>query len=174
MKFEWGALAPEPVIVKRRLAHELIRMNAIFFVSTLLMLLLAMSFAAAPLVRSARSSSSGFANVPLLAVIAALLLAIGLYAVIGRPDVVIGAAAHQSSNAGAQRSAADNGKKTASVTELLAGLEQRLREDPGDAKGWLLLAKSYDHLGRNEDAAAAYDKAVELGMSDNVLEARLR
>jgi cytochrome c-type biogenesis protein CcmH len=65
-------------------------------------------------------------------------------------------------------------RKAASVTELLAGLERRLRENPDDAKGWLLLAKSYDHLGRRRDAAMAYEKAAALGLADNVLEARLR
>ena len=50
--------------------------------------------------------------------------------------------------------------------------KQRLEEHPDDAKGWLLLAKSYDHVGRPEDAAAAYDKARELGLSDGVPEAR--
>ena len=138
------------------------------------MLLLAMSFAMAPLLRGARNSSNGFAYVPLLAVLAAVLLAIGLYAAIGRPDIASGSSVHESPRATAQKSPADGGTKAASVTELLAGLEQRLREDPGDAKGWLLLAKSYDHLGRPEDAAAAYAKAAELGMSDNDLEARLK
>ena len=149
-------------------------MNAIFLASAFLMLLLAMSFATAPLLRAARNSSNGFAYVPLLAVLAALLLAIGLYVAIGRPDIANGNGVHESRGAIAQRSPADDGRKAASVTELLAGLEQRLREDPDDAKGWLLLAKSYDHLGRPADAAAAYDKAAELGMSDNDLEARLK
>jgi len=36
----------------------------------------------------------------------------------------------------------------------------------------LLLAKSYDHIGRPDDAAAAYDRARKLGLSDDVLEAR--
>jgi cytochrome c-type biogenesis protein CcmH len=149
-------------------------MNAIFLVSTILMLLLAVSFATAPLLRGARSSSNGIAYMPLLAVLAALLLAIGLYAAIGRADMVTGNNVHESAGATAKKSPANDRRKAASVTELLAGLEQRLRDEPGDAKGWLLLAKSYDHLGRESDAAAAYDKAIELGISDNDLEARLK
>jgi cytochrome c-type biogenesis protein CcmH len=129
-------------------------MNAFYFASMFLMLLLAMSFAMAPLLRREKNPSGGFANIALLAVLATLLLAIGLYAAIGRPDVATNA-------------------NVASVDELVAGLEQRLQDDPGDAKGWLLLAKSYAHVGRHEDAVAAYDKAVELGLSDNVLEASL-
>jgi cytochrome c-type biogenesis protein CcmH len=50
----------------------------------------------------------------------------------------------------------------------------RLQQDPDDAKGWLLLARSYDHLGRGHDAVAAYQKATQLGLTDSELEARLR
>jgi cytochrome c-type biogenesis protein CcmH/NrfG len=166
--------APGTAVVSWRPAHESVRMNAIFFASTFLMLLLAMSFASMPLIRHARSSSNGFAYVPLLAVLAALLLAIGLYAAIGRPDIATSGSVHKPSTTVAQESRTEDERKAASVTELLAGLEQRLRENPGDAKAWLLLAKSYDHVGRHEDAVAAYQRAVELGISDDVLEARLR
>ena len=55
----------ETSIGKSRWARELKRMNAIFFASASVMLLLAMFFATAPLLRNARSSSGGFAYVPL-------------------------------------------------------------------------------------------------------------
>lgn len=149
-------------------------MKAVFFAYTFLMLLFAMSFAMAPLLRRARTGSGGFAAVPLLVVLAATLLAIGLYAAIGRPDVASSKAEpHRSSAVKATHPRGDTGSKAASVTELLSGLEQRLRDNPDDAKGWLLLAKSYDHLGRSEDATDAYDRAVALGLSDGALEARL-
>ena len=139
------------------------------------MLLVAMAFASAPFIRSAKAASHGFAQVPLLAVLAALLLAIGLYAAIGRPDIAKSPGPVHQSSAPTVRSDIDtNDTKAASVGTLLTGLEQRLQDNPDDAKGWLLLAKSYDHLGRSRDAAAAYDKAVELGISDSTLEARLR
>ena len=140
----------------------------------LLMLLLAMSFATAPLIRGNNGSSSGFANVPLLTVLTALLLAIGLYVAIGRPDVVSSPRVQQTSASTIQKPPSNEENEAASVNELLTGLEQRLEKDPDNAKGWLLLAKSYDHLGRPQDAAAAYDKALALGVSDSNLEARLR
>jgi cytochrome c-type biogenesis protein CcmH len=149
-------------------------MNAIFYVSAFLMLLVAMSFATSPLLRRAKTGSRTTANLPLLAAIAAFLLAIALYAAIGRPDIANSAAIQGSAASVSTRAAADSGRKAASVTTLLAGLEQRLQENPDDAGGWLLLAKSYDHLGRHGDAAAAYDKAATLGMTDNALEARLK
>ena len=56
--------------------------------------------------------------------------------------------------------------KLASVESLVGGLETRLASDPTDGKGWLLLAKSYDHLGRGQEAREAYDRAASLGMAD--------
>ena len=139
----------------------------------LLMLLLAMSFATAPLIRREKSPSNGFVNVPLLAVLAALLLAIGLYVAIGRPDVASAVRKQDALNSAIPQPSTNEGNKAASVNDLLDGLVQRLEENPGDGKGWLLLARSYDHVGRSEDAAAAYDKASALGVSDSDLEARL-
>jgi cytochrome c-type biogenesis protein CcmH len=148
-------------------------MNAILFASMLLMLLLALSFATAPLIHREKSASNGFVNVPLLTVLAALLLAVGLYAAIGRPDVASTERAQDASNPAVPRPSTNEGNKAASVNDLLEGLVQRLEDNPDDGKGWLLLAKSYDHVGRSEDAAAAYDKASALGVSDSDLEARL-
>ena len=150
-------------------------MNAVFFASTFLMLLIAMSFASVPLLRDAKNSSKGFAYVPLLAVFAALLLAIGLYAAIGRPGVVSSNTQYTASPRVSVNDQANQSKSIAApVNSLLAGLEKRLSDDPSDAKSWLLLAKSYDHLGRESDAAAAYERAVALGVSDSDLEARLK
>lgn len=149
-------------------------MNAIFFASMLLMVLLAISFSAAPLIRTARASSRGFTNVPLLTVLATSLLAVGLYAAIGRPDVATGTLAHNSLDTVAQkRSFANTDAKAASVSELLAGLEKRLQEDPENAKDWLLLAKSYDHLGQRQQAADSYARAEALGLSDSALATRI-
>ncbi len=69
--------------------------------------------------------------------------------------------------------ASNPGNKLASVTSLIGGLEARLAKDPNDAKGWLLLAKSHDHLGNRDAAWAAYTRAQDLGMSDEALEIRL-
>lgn len=69
--------------------------------------------------------------------------------------------------------ATETGTSIASVNQLLGSLEQRLRDDPNDAKGWLLLARSYDHLGRSAEAIDAYEKARALGASDMLLESRL-
>lgn len=63
--------------------------------------------------------------------------------------------------------------RSASVGSLIGGLEARLAENPDDAKGWLLLARSHDHLGNNDEAWSAYSRARELGMNDESLELKL-
>jgi len=149
-------------------------MNLIFFATILSMLLVALGFAATPLIMSYQRHNAGFAKLPLLVVIVVIGLAIVLYAVLGRPGI----GEHPSSGANSSTmtqpaSATAQKEKVASVDALLAGLEQRLQDQPDDGKGWLLLAKSYDHLGREADAAAAYEKAAALGVTDDALQARL-
>lgn len=53
----------------------------------------------------------------------------------------------------------------ASVATLAKRLAQRLEEQPDDGPGWLLLGRSYEHLGRREKARAAYARAAALGES---------
>ena len=67
----------------------------------------------------------------------------------------------------------DGGEKLASVSSLIGGLEARLAESPEDGKGWLLLAKSYHHLGETRQASTAYRRAAELGLSDPTFEQTL-
>jgi cytochrome c-type biogenesis protein CcmH/NrfG len=81
-----------------------------------------------------------------LAICVIALVAAALYAVVDSPDELrtIGRTEIElqpSTSDGTER-------KAASVTSLIVGLEARLVENPDDAKGWLLLAKSHDHLGQ--------------------------
>ena len=149
-------------------------MNLTLFVAALLMTVVAMGFAVKPLLVSYERRSSGSAKLSLLAIIVVFGLGIGLYGVIGKPELsnVRPALAGTSTTMPTTRDS-QGSDKAGSVTSLLSGLEARLAENPDDAKGWLLLAKSYDHLGSVADARNAYAKAVELGLTDAALEARL-
>jgi len=51
---------------------------------------------------------------------------------------------------------------TASVQELVARVEARLREAPDDGKGWDVLAPVYAKMGRYQDAIAAFARAIDL------------
>ncbi len=150
-------------------------MNAGFLFSAVLMLLGAVAFAAAPLIMRKKFATNGPVNGLLLVVAAVPVFAVALYGTIGRPDIAVSAESSPESTS-AMKVAAPRAekRKAASVNDLLAGLEQRLQENPDDAEGWLLLAKSHDHLGHRQEAATAYAKAEQLGLEDRALEARLR
>lgn len=53
------------------------------------------------------------------------------------------------------------------VTEMVAGLEEKLKANPEDADGWALLARSYMVTERYREAVAAYGRALEL-VPDNL------
>ena len=149
-------------------------MNLVLFFAALLMTVTAVAFVAQPLIVSVRRRNSGSAKLSLLAVIVVFGLGIVLYGVIGKPqfsNIQASPSAATTTMQAAQPGQAND--KVGSVTSLLAGLEARLAENPDDAKGWLLLAKSYDHLGRSAEAKEAYDKAAALGMTDAAFESRL-
>lgn len=145
-------------------------MSLVFLSIALTMILIALSFAAKPLVSSYSETNAGFAKFPLLAVIIVIGFAIALYAAIGAPELE-----SQTVDAGtpAQQQSTAEPDKAASVETLLAGLEERLHANPDNGKDWLLLAKSYEHVGRNADASDAYARAVALGVTDETLGARL-
>ena len=122
--------------------------------------------------RVCRDSESGFSYLPLIAILAIMFIATGLYMTIGRPDLAVES---NQTQAAQPTESATTGQdvSVATVESLLSGLEQRLQREPEDGKGWLLLAKSYDHLGRTAEAIEAYSRARELGNSDPLLESRL-
>lgn len=54
-------------------------------------------------------------------------------------------------------------KKIGSIDELTSGLENRLKENPDDQAGWVLLSKSYYHLKQWDKYNYALEKAKNLG-----------
>jgi cytochrome c-type biogenesis protein CcmH len=51
----------------------------------------------------------------------------------------------------------------AEIREMVAGLESRLRDDPDDLQGWLMLGRSKLTLDSPDEAIDAYRRAIELG-----------
>jgi cytochrome c-type biogenesis protein CcmH len=75
--------------------------------------------------------------------VAVPVLAIAVYLATGTPSAVepqMQAGSHQ-------------------VEALVARLAERLRQRPDDLDGWVLLARSYDAMGRSAEAAKAFDEA---------------
>ncbi|MBV9079387.1 MAG: c-type cytochrome biogenesis protein CcmI [Methylobacteriaceae bacterium] len=54
----------------------------------------------------------------------------------------------------------------ASLPAALAKIEAHLAREPGDVRGWEIVAPIYLRLGRAEDAARAYETAIQVGGED--------
>jgi cytochrome c-type biogenesis protein CcmH len=80
------------------------------------------------------------------------VLAVFLYGRLGDP----GAAAVAKADSG------EHELNEAQIAEMIDRLAQRLKQHPGDAEGWALLARSNYALGRFPAAAEAYEKAGAL------------
>ena len=48
------------------------------------------------------------------------------------------------------------------IEDMLDKLKARLKAQPDDLKGWVMLARSYKTLGRYEEAASAYAQVWSL------------
>jgi cytochrome c-type biogenesis protein CcmH len=64
------------------------------------------------------------------------------------------------------------GAGSAPLDEAIVALEQRLKDQPADEAGWVLLGSSYTAVGRPDEAIAAYDEALRLSNGSN-LDAKL-
>jgi len=109
-------------------------------------------------------------------VVAAVAVLIAAFAALGWFSSASPVASMQASTTHATATSpqpAQGDRKAASVGALIGGLESRLAQDPEDAKGWLLLAKSHEHLGNISAARDAYARAKALGLEDLGLEAKL-
>ncbi len=93
----------------------------------------------------------------LLAVVLGLavpLLAVGLYARLGNTAGLL------------PQAAAQPPVTEADVVAMVEKLAQRMQAQPDDAKGWVMLGRSYAALQRFPDAAKAYARAVALTPND--------
>ena len=139
--------------------------STVFWIITLLMSVLAFSFIATPLIRRGhRNGIVGFGT-------ALPVFAAGVYLFVGSPQAASLDTNGHAGNPVDRNSPAEDRKPIASVASLIVGLAERLTDDPSDSKSWLLLARSYKHLGRITEAREAYDRAAALGEYDEGLAA---
>lgn len=138
-------------------------MHADFWIMTLLMTVVALLFVLAPLARAKQRRTPALlvATIPAVATLS--------YLALGSPGVT-SATPHAAGTQPGERSAhRGESAQPGSVASLAAGLAARLREQPDDGDGWLLLAKSYVHLERLDEARHAYARAAALGETDDAL-----
>lgn len=92
---------------------------------------------------------------------------VGLYALVGEPDALNLASASPSvPTAAPPQLDLSQGVGQAQIETMVARLAQRLQSQPQDVKGWRMLAKSYETLGRFDDAVKAYKKVLSLEAPD--------
>ena len=83
------------------------------------------------------------------------LLALGMYAWLGSPALIDGKAVPRATTA-------SHGAGGMTMAEAIAKLEQRLQENPDNAEGWYMLARSYIAENRYDKAASAMERVIEL------------
>jgi cytochrome c-type biogenesis protein CcmH len=93
-------------------------------------------------------------------VVAALvpLASIGTYLILGQPEAV-------SPSVSAPAAANAEGRHEVSpeqIQRMVAALAERLKSEPDNVEGWMMLGRSYTALARYRDAAAAFGKASAL------------
>lgn len=92
------------------------------------------------------------------------------YLQLGRPE----ASAPQAVRAGAGTTGgARHSVSPEQIQQMAAALAERLKAQPADQEGWLMLGRSYVALQRFRDAATAMRRAAELGPPDATLLADL-
>lgn len=105
-----------------------------------------------------KGSSQGRWVVPVISIIIPLFSVL-IYLQLGEPDALVKAdqqvqQAQQSSQSGLD------------VNAMVAGLAERLKQEPGNAEGWLMLGRSYKYLEKYPLAVNAFEKAYALSADD--------
>ncbi|MBI3113233.1 MAG: c-type cytochrome biogenesis protein CcmI, partial [Rhodospirillales bacterium] len=86
--------------------------------------------------------------------------AFGFYFVLGSPDIPNFPFAER--NVGSRLAGGNADAEHAEVAGLAAKLAARLKDNPGDLDGWILLARTYNTIGDLQGMVAAYRRALEL------------
>lgn len=118
-----------------------------FWISLVLLCLLAIGFAAWPLWRKSHRLT------PLVATVIVLTVAVSalLYIHVGSPGVPSG-----------RSTAMAGGDQVPGMEEAVASLEKRLERDPDDLNGWKMLGRTHQAMQNFSGAVDAYERAVEL------------
>lgn len=129
-------------------------MKLLFVVLAALMAAAALGFVLWPLLRNKLSARPPLGLVVIIAFVLPVT-ALAMYVWVGTPAAL---QASTSAGTGAGTSTGSAPDFATAMTQLQAHLEQA----PDDAQGWVLLARAYQSMQRNEEAASAYARALQL------------
>ncbi len=110
--------------------------------------------------------SGGLVNIRLVALSLVLVIPAAsgvLYWTLGNPAAMTHPAASPMS---AQSGAGDERQMMEGLNTLMERLKKKLEQNPNDATGWAMLARSYMAMERYADAVPAFDKAFKLNPND--------
>jgi len=88
-------------------------------------------------------------GVAIVLALAIPLCAVGLYFMVGNPQAL------------APADATSHGVSAQQIQAMVNRLAERLKANPDDGPGWVMLGRSYGTLGRFDEAASAFANAVE-------------
>jgi len=111
---------------------------------------------------AAAPGSSWPSRALLLALVALVPMAAGgFYLFVGTPQLP-----GQPFAGRVQPDATAKGPNTARIASMVAMVERRLAESPGEIEGWTILTTAYLRLGREADAEKALARALDLAVDD--------
>jgi cytochrome c-type biogenesis protein CcmH len=84
-----------------------------------------------------------------------VVMTVGLYLLLGTPETI-------GSGAGTGQQQNSHAVTPQQIQAMVARLAERLQDNPADGEGWLMLARSYNALGRFPEASAAFGRATSL------------
>ncbi len=119
-----------------------------FWIILVVLCLVALGFAVWPLYRESNRLTPMLAAV----IVCTVALSAGLYNHVGSPDVP---------SAGAQSG------ELPDMDAVLASLQERLKSNPDDINGWMMLARSQMTLQQFDDAVISYERVMELEDGQN-------
>ena len=90
------------------------------------------------------------------------VIAVALYLNLGTPQGISSAATRAPENVGTGRPERSQQQIDANIQKLA----DKLKANPSDPAGWIMLARSYSSMGRFGEAVGAYAKATELNSKD--------
>lgn len=82
------------------------------------------------------------------------VIAVGIYLAVGTPEAL------KDQSPSAQQADGGHAVSQEQIEAMVTGLAERLKQNPEDGDGWLMLAKSYGAMGRFVEAGRAYGEAV--------------
>lgn len=94
------------------------------------------------------------------------IIALALYFRVGNPNAISASPTARSQPTGPVNPQGAGQRSQQQIEANVAALAKRLEQNPNDAEGWTMLARSYGALEKYSDASAAYAKATALKSDD--------